>query len=93
MADLTATEKAFLDEKKKLQDKLISEIQAIEKDLQPITDKYDALQIELDKIGDEMKKIAASKHKICFDSNIAGLKRELADVARDVTKLLKKQRS
>jgi hypothetical protein len=93
MAELTSTEQAFLKEKKAIQDKLIAEIQSVEKDLAPIIEKYDSLQVEVDQKLAEMKKIAASKNKIVADSDVASLKKELSDVARDVTKLLKKQRS
>ena len=61
--------------------------------LGPLEEEYHQLQEKLDILKAEMDVNAAKRWDIKDNSDLATLERELADVSRDITKLLRKKRS
>ena len=89
---LTEIEEKFLAEKQERQEMLQKLVCKARDELQPLEEKYDSLAGKANTIVDEMKVIGKKKQAIITDTNLFELKKELADIARDVTKLLKKRR-
>jgi len=89
---LTEIEEKFLAEKQERQEMLQKLVCKARDELLPLEEKYDSLAGKANTIVDEMKVIGKKKQAIITDTNLFELKKELADIARDVTKLLKKRR-
>lgn len=90
--ELTKVEQQFLDEKLSIQKELIGDIEKIEASLQPLEEEYNSLQVKIDELVGKQKVVAAQRREMVEAKELFEKKKELANVARDVTKLLQKKR-
>ena len=92
MAKLNEAEQAFLTARKQEQQTLAASRQAAHDELAPLETEYDALQVEIEALMEQQAVIGRQKREVIERHNLGQLDRQYADVARDVTKLLRKQR-
>jgi len=89
---LTKTELAFLEERVAAQESLRSQISGIQKQIDDYDGQLAELQFQIQSVLDQQRLLTKQKRQLVEASGIVDLSRELSDVAKDVTKLLRKKR-
>jgi hypothetical protein len=92
MSQLSKIEEQFLAEKQARQSELTKARNSIREAIEPLDKEYNELRQDADIIFDKMRVIAKDRANKIQDSGLVEIEKELADVARDVTKILRKQR-
>ena len=93
MPQLNAAEQAFLDARQAEQAELQALKKAADDELAPIIAEYHEAQVAIDDAMAVQAEIANRKRAVIEKHDLGRIDRELADVAKDVTKLLRKLRS
>lgn len=92
MPQLNQAEQDFLAARQAEQAELRARKQAAADELAPIIEEYEAAQVAIDEAMATQAEIAVRKRAVIEKHDLGQIDRDLADVAKDVTKLLRKQR-
>lgn len=92
MSKLSQAEQAFLNARLTEQKALREKRNAAMKELEPVVVEYNTLQAAIDGAVEAQATVGARKREIKEKHDLANVENELSEVAKDVTRLLRKQR-
>lgn len=92
MASLSKAEQDFLTDRQEEAARLRIAVAKAESQISPIEKQIDEIQPQIDELMSLQNKLRDEKTGLIEAHNLVAVKKQLATVSRDVTKLLRKQR-